>query len=224
MLKAIHSWNCGPRSIRSTHARDARRRSTGHDDRARTDDVQGLAYPGVAQRRQCLAVAAPRRSPVFLTRSAGSASLKSWRCAGFLYYLYGGDSYAGPRPRRSASSRDHSRRQPPLRARARGAGPQSGVRLWAPKSSTTSWSGAPRSDPCRQPLGVLDRQFPSAADRGLRNPLGDRVKAHELARQPSSHRLGLRVRAVGKLDLLPDSTIAAIRPPRKRPRAITRWT
>jgi short-chain Z-isoprenyl diphosphate synthase len=32
-----------------------------------------------------------------------------------------------------------------------------------------------------------------------------------LARHPNSHRLGLRVRAVGKLDLLPDSTIAAIR-------------
>ena len=32
-----------------------------------------------------------------------------------------------------------------------------------------------------------------------------------LARHPSSHRLGLRVRAVGKLDLLPDSTLAAIR-------------
>src|SRR3989454_306740 len=31
-----------------------------------------------------------------------------------------------------------------------------------------------------------------------------------LARQPSSSRLGVRVRAVGKLDLLPDSTIAAI--------------
>jgi short-chain Z-isoprenyl diphosphate synthase len=32
-----------------------------------------------------------------------------------------------------------------------------------------------------------------------------------LAQHPNSHRLGLRVRAVGKLDLLPDSTIAAIR-------------
>jgi short-chain Z-isoprenyl diphosphate synthase len=36
-------------------------------------------------------------------------------------------------------------------------------------------------------------------------------KLTRLARHPSSHRLGLRVRAVGKLDLLPDSTIAAIR-------------
>ncbi len=36
-------------------------------------------------------------------------------------------------------------------------------------------------------------------------------KLIRLARNPSSHRLGLHVRAVGKLDLLPDSTIAAIR-------------
>ena len=36
-------------------------------------------------------------------------------------------------------------------------------------------------------------------------------KLMRLARHPSSHRLGLRVRAVGKLDLLPDSTLAAIR-------------
>src|SRR2546422_4931124 len=36
-------------------------------------------------------------------------------------------------------------------------------------------------------------------------------KLTRLARHPNSHRLGLRVRAVGKLDLLPDSTIAAIR-------------
>jgi short-chain Z-isoprenyl diphosphate synthase len=36
-------------------------------------------------------------------------------------------------------------------------------------------------------------------------------KLIRLARDPSSHRLGLRVRAVGKLDLLPDSTLAAIR-------------
>jgi short-chain Z-isoprenyl diphosphate synthase len=36
-------------------------------------------------------------------------------------------------------------------------------------------------------------------------------KITRLARHPSSHRLGIRVRAVGKLDLLPDSTIAAIR-------------
>ena len=33
-------------------------------------------------------------------------------------------------------------------------------------------------------------------------------KLIRLAQHPSSHRLGLRVRAVGKLDLLPDSTIA----------------
>jgi short-chain Z-isoprenyl diphosphate synthase len=32
-----------------------------------------------------------------------------------------------------------------------------------------------------------------------------------LAQHPNAHRLGLRVRAVGKLDLLPDSTIAAIK-------------
>jgi short-chain Z-isoprenyl diphosphate synthase len=32
-----------------------------------------------------------------------------------------------------------------------------------------------------------------------------------LAQHPNSYRLGLRVRAVGKLDLLPDSTIAAIK-------------
>ena len=36
-------------------------------------------------------------------------------------------------------------------------------------------------------------------------------KLTRLAQHPSSHRLGLRVRAVGKLDLLPDSTLAAIR-------------
>jgi short-chain Z-isoprenyl diphosphate synthase len=36
-------------------------------------------------------------------------------------------------------------------------------------------------------------------------------KLIRLARHPSAHRLGLRVRAVGKLDLLPDSTLAAIR-------------
>src|SRR3989449_10468130 len=36
-------------------------------------------------------------------------------------------------------------------------------------------------------------------------------KLTRLARHPNSHRLGRRVRAVGKLDLLPDSTIAAIR-------------
>jgi len=36
-------------------------------------------------------------------------------------------------------------------------------------------------------------------------------KLRRLADHPSSRRLGLRVRAVGKLDLLPDSTIAAIR-------------
>src|SRR5437879_13115781 len=36
-------------------------------------------------------------------------------------------------------------------------------------------------------------------------------KLIRLAQHPNSHRLGLRVRAVGKLDLLPDSTIAAIR-------------
>jgi short-chain Z-isoprenyl diphosphate synthase len=36
-------------------------------------------------------------------------------------------------------------------------------------------------------------------------------KLTRLARHPRSHRLGLRVRAVGKLDLLPDSTLAAIR-------------
>jgi short-chain Z-isoprenyl diphosphate synthase len=35
-------------------------------------------------------------------------------------------------------------------------------------------------------------------------------KLRGLAQHPSSRRLGLRVRAVGKLDLLPDSTIAAI--------------
>ena len=36
-------------------------------------------------------------------------------------------------------------------------------------------------------------------------------KLTRLARHPRSHRLGIRVRAVGKLDLLPDSTLAAIR-------------
>jgi len=36
-------------------------------------------------------------------------------------------------------------------------------------------------------------------------------KLTRLARHPRSRRLGLRVRAVGKLDLLPDSTLAAIR-------------
>jgi short-chain Z-isoprenyl diphosphate synthase len=36
-------------------------------------------------------------------------------------------------------------------------------------------------------------------------------KLTALAQHPNSRRLGLRVRAVGKLDLLPDSTIAAIR-------------
>jgi len=36
-------------------------------------------------------------------------------------------------------------------------------------------------------------------------------KLTRLARHPRSHRLGLRIRAVGKLDLLPDSTLAAIR-------------
>ena len=36
-------------------------------------------------------------------------------------------------------------------------------------------------------------------------------KLTRLAQHPRSHRLGLRVRAVGKLDLLPDSTLAAIR-------------
>jgi short-chain Z-isoprenyl diphosphate synthase len=36
-------------------------------------------------------------------------------------------------------------------------------------------------------------------------------KLTRLARHPRSQRLGLRIRAVGKLDLLPDSTLAAIR-------------
>ncbi len=36
-------------------------------------------------------------------------------------------------------------------------------------------------------------------------------KLAELARDPRIHRLGVRVRAVGKLELLPDSTLAAIR-------------
>src|SRR5262245_33926424 len=36
-------------------------------------------------------------------------------------------------------------------------------------------------------------------------------KLTRLAQHPRSRRLGLRIRAVGKLDLLPDSTLAAIR-------------
>jgi len=37
------------------------------------------------------------------------------------------------------------------------------------------------------------------------------AKLVQLARHPRTHRLGVRVRAVGKLDLLPDSVVAAIR-------------
>src|SRR5947208_16832506 len=37
------------------------------------------------------------------------------------------------------------------------------------------------------------------------------AKLVQLARHPRIHRLGVRVRAVGKLDLLPDSVVAAIR-------------
>ena len=66
----------------------------------------------------------------------------------------------------------------------------------------------PRSDA----LGVLDRKPKTTARRGLRRILGAvEAKIAALAEDPRIHRRRVRVKAAGRLSLLPLSTVAVIR-------------
>ena len=119
---------------------------------------------------------------------------------------------SGSGPRRSPASRHHPRRQPPL--------PHSSAAY--PTFARPTRSGAEKLDDvlewCAE-VGIPAVSLWVFSTNNFRRPATEisgilsavESKLTALARQPKFHRLGLRIRAVGKLDLLPDSTIAAIR-------------
>src|SRR5438046_9592936 len=130
----------------------------------------------------------------------------------FLYYLYERrflrEIGERPVPRHRGRIRDGSRRYAlergfvdPLEAYALGARKLDDMLLWCDELSIPAVS-----------LWVLSTEnFRRDASEvsGILETV--EAKRGQPARHPRTHRLGVRVRAVGKLDLLPDSVVAAIR-------------
>src|SRR3989442_328915 len=130
----------------------------------------------------------------------------------FLYYLYERrllrEIRERPVPRHLGLILDGNRRYAlergfvdPLEAYALGARKLDDVLLWCDELSIPAVS-----------LWVLSTEnFRRDASEvsGILKTVA--AKLVQLARHPRTHRLGVRVRAVGKLDLLPDSVVAAIR-------------
>src|SRR3989449_3626973 len=115
---------------------------------------------------------------------------------------------APPPPRPPAPPRDENRRYAlergfvdPLEAYALGARKLDDMLLWCDELSIPAVS-----------LWVLSTEN-FRRDASEVSGILETVEAKlvQLARHPRTHRLGVRVRAVGKLDLLPDSVVAAIR-------------
>jgi len=130
----------------------------------------------------------------------------------FLYYLYERrllrEIRERPVPRHLGLILDGNRRYAlergfvdPLEAYALGARKLDDVLLWCDELSIPAVS-----------LWVLSTEN-FRRDASEVSGILETVEAKlvQLARHPRTHRLGVRVRAVGKLDLLPDSVVAAIR-------------
>src|SRR5438046_3717746 len=130
----------------------------------------------------------------------------------FLYYLYERRFLREigqlPVPRHLGLIRDGNRRYAlergfvdPLEAYALGARKLDDVLLWCDELSIPAVS-----------LWVLSTEN-FRRDASEVSGILETVEAKlvQLARHPRTHRLGVRVRDVGKLDLLPDSVVAAIR-------------
>jgi short-chain Z-isoprenyl diphosphate synthase len=134
------------------------------------------------------------------------------RRTGFLHYLYGRrlerELRSGPVPQHVGIILDGNRRW----ARARGlASPLEGYRVGAAQlDEVLAW--------------CVDLRIPAvtlwacSTDNLARDPVElhallsvIEAKLQAIAEDPRIHRRRIRVRAVGKLDLLPDSTLAAIR-------------
>jgi short-chain Z-isoprenyl diphosphate synthase len=130
----------------------------------------------------------------------------------FLYYLYERrllrEIRERPVPRHLGLILDGNRRYAlergfvdPLEAYALGARKLDDVLLWCDELSIPAVS-----------LWVLSTEnFRRDASEVSGILATVEAKLVQLARHPRTHRLGVRVRAVGKLDLLPDSVVAAIR-------------
>src|SRR5205814_6303079 len=153
-------------------------------------------------------------SGFFLERRPGSmvACILGRLMISFLYYLYERrllrEIRGRPVPRHVGIILDGNRRYAiergfvdPLEAYALGARKLDDVLLWCGELSIPAVS-----------LWVFSTEnFRRDASEvsGILKTV--EAKLVQLARHPRTHRLGVRVRAVGKLDLLPDSVVAAIR-------------